>query len=267
MTAEFARLGLRFQRIAAIDGASRVSDEAPPPLSGSPPHRLLSRGEIACFLSHRACWMLVADSEDAYTAIFEDDVHFADDAATMLSRHDWIPPNADLVKVETMLLKTRIGRRTLGAASRFRLARLFSLHTGSAGYILSRQAAKSLLETTADLTGPVDHALFDPHFPSSKALTIYQLVPALCVQDVLPGRAQTARSMPSIINEDRMRESLADRAASVAPAATLVRQGTLPTPLRRLWRRIKIVWLSRKVPAVPFGGTRSVMTPVEHNAL
>ncbi|TIU13190.1 MAG: glycosyltransferase family 25 protein, partial [Mesorhizobium sp.] len=56
MTAEFASLGVQFERVAAIDAQDRP-DLARMPLRVKRKSSLrLADAEIACLLSHKACW-------------------------------------------------------------------------------------------------------------------------------------------------------------------------------------------------------------------
>jgi len=85
VTAEFARIGVAFERVAAIDARDR------PDLAEMPQGKKQLRmadGEIACLLSHKRCWSMIAAGEDAYGAIFEDDVVFADNAGALLTNVD-----------------------------------------------------------------------------------------------------------------------------------------------------------------------------------
>ncbi|MBZ9811021.1 glycosyltransferase family 25 protein [Mesorhizobium sp. ESP-6-2] len=57
-----------------------------------------------------------------------------------------------------------------------------SLHFGTAGYIISKSAAKRLLKLTERFSDPVDHVMFNPAFGVARGLKTYQILPALCVQ-------------------------------------------------------------------------------------
>ncbi|MGX7876464.1 glycosyltransferase family 25 protein [Mesorhizobium sp. ORM6] len=91
MTAEFARIGIGFERVAAIDARQH------PGLMLQPQHplyavRRLSGSEIACLHSHRACWTIIAQDEAPYGAVFEDDMVFSARAGALLADTSWIPP-------------------------------------------------------------------------------------------------------------------------------------------------------------------------------
>lgn len=201
MTAEFARIGVRFERFAAIDAQDRP-DLALMPLRVRRKSTLrMTDAEIACLLSHRACWAIIAAGDDAYGAIFEDDIVFSAKAGALLADAGWIPADADIVKLETFFKKTTIGRKRVRAGHGFCVSRLHRTHIGTAGYIVSRQAARDLVAGTEDIGIPVDHVVFNPSLATSSSKTIYQLVPALCVQDQFLG--DMAVGLPSLLKQDR----------------------------------------------------------------
>lgn len=197
MTAEFDRIGIAFERIAAVDGRSHPELEQQPqhPLYGT--RRLLS-SEIACLHSHRACWSILAQDKARYGAVFEDDVVFSAAAGPLLSDSGWIPADADVVKLETYFKRTLIHRRGISAGHGFSAYRLYKNHPGTGGYIISRQAARDLLEATEKINVTADDLIFTPAFPTSSSKKIYQLVPALCAQDQFVGDR-----LPSLLAEER----------------------------------------------------------------
>lgn len=170
VTAEFAKIGASFERIAAVEASSVV--RAPN----------LTNAETACFGSHRLCWQMIADGDDQYASIFEDDIVFSERAGSLLASDMWIPADADIVKLETFFTPVRVARRRLAIDNGFSLTRMLGQHIGTAGYTLSRRAARNLLEWTKRTRAPVDFAIFSPlHMPCARS-TIYQLTPAICAQ-------------------------------------------------------------------------------------
>ena len=101
VTAEFSRIGVAFERVAGVDATTGVPFAAPP----------LTDAEICCFLSHRRCWRIIADGPDRYGVVFEDDVVFSHDAGAVLADDNWVPRDADVVKLETFFGGVRIGNR------------------------------------------------------------------------------------------------------------------------------------------------------------
>lgn len=200
MTAEFNRIGIAFERVVAVDGYSHPELEQQPqhPMYGA---RQLSRSEIACLHSHRACWTIIGRDDAPYGAVFEDDVVFSANAGRLLAGSGWIPADADIVKLETYFRKTMIHRTGTSAGHGFSLFRLFKLHPGTGGYIVSKKVARHLLDATEKMNFTADDLVFNPAFSNLFGRTIYQLVPALCAQGQFLG--SMAAGLPSLLDEER----------------------------------------------------------------
>ncbi|MEI9420256.1 glycosyltransferase family 25 protein [Mesorhizobium sp. Cs1299R1N1] len=248
-TAEFARIGLGFERVAAIDARDH------PELMLQRQHSLyavrrLSGSEIACLHSHRACWTIIAQDDAPYGAVFEDDIVFSAKAGAVLADTSWIPADADVVKLETFFHTTVIQRERFSVGGGFSLFRLRKNHIGTGGYLLSRQMARALLEATADVNVAVDSLIFDPAFATSSGKTIYQLVPALCAQEQFVGNR-----LPSLVEPGREAEWVASGLAygHRMPAIARIRREA-----RRAARQITDLCRLRRQIVVP-------LAPVEAN--
>ncbi|WP_421914751.1 glycosyltransferase family 25 protein [Mesorhizobium sp.] len=248
MTAEFARIGVAFERVEGIDARARPDLDQMPQKVLYTKRLRLTGGEIACLLSHRACWMMIAGGDDPYVAIFEDDVVFSDEAGALLGHAGWIPADADIVKLETFFRKTMIGRKRIVADDRFSLSRLYTDHTGTGGYIISKQTARDLIEASKEIRVAVDDLVFNPTFPILPRKTIYQLVPALCAQDHLLG--DRAIGLPSLLKEPRDVQWAAIEAAG-KPRKTVA--GRMKVELARVARHIVDFCRLRRQTIVPFG--------------
>jgi glycosyl transferase family 25 len=169
------RHGLTFERLPAVD-ASTIG-----PVSG-----VLRKAEVACFESHRLAWRLLVDSGEPWCAVFEDDVHLSSDIVRLVAEDGWIPAGADLIKLETLSVRTMVGKNGEPAPGGRRLHELLDRHNGAAGYILSRRAAVRLLECTVhveDVNEPVDEVIFNLSRSEPMSLRCLQLIPAVCIQD------------------------------------------------------------------------------------
>jgi len=240
VTAEFSRSGLAFERVAAIDAVDR------PDLSRLATKRM-SSVEVACLLSHRACWATIAAGADSHAAVFEDDVVLSARAGDLLGDAGWIPADADIVKIETFRQKISLKRKRISCGSNFTVSRLLSAHIGAAGYILSKQAARDLFDATENADTPVDQLIFNPLFPTSSSKVIYQLIPAICMQDRLLGKEGSM--LPSLLKSDRARRSKATRASEkgMKNAVTKTR-----TEIKRLVIQIVNIWRLRQRTIIPF---------------
>lgn len=196
MQVQFDRVGIAFTRVLGVDGKllsgqelAAVVDpvqrwEIPMPVS-----------EIGCFLSHKKCIELIAFGADEYVAIFEDDVTLSEDCATLLKQTEWIPEDADIIKIDTQerLVVLEQAKEIPGFGRA--LARLRSKHLCCGGYIVSRKAAKRILTYMDKISVPVDNLIYDPQYELFTQLTVYQLIPALCMQI----------NADSLIEDDRQR--------------------------------------------------------------
>lgn len=182
MTARFSELGVAFERVKAVDGNTLSSDHINAvrlQVRGLLP---LSESEVGCFLSHRKCWELIANGHQSYGCVFEDDVLLSDRLKLFLSDSQWIPGDADVVKLETAGDRIWLDTPVIDLAEGFKLGRLRSVHYRTAGYILSRRAAEHLLSVSQQFYVPVDLVVFDPAHGVANEMVIYQMVPSLCAQ-------------------------------------------------------------------------------------
>ncbi|HWU54702.1 MAG TPA: glycosyltransferase family 25 protein [Rhizomicrobium sp.] len=189
MMRQASSLGLNLERVDALDGKAAAPETIDRWFERGGPLGEIPRGDKACLLSHRRAWEMFLASGDSHAAFFEDDVRLSPAAAALLAGDDWIPADAQVVKLEhygpagqRVLLR---GMRAI--APDFQLGRMLSRHTGAAAYILSRPAAQMLLsQNRFDL--PVDHLLFNPNNSSLFAqLSPWQLVPAIARQEEFVG--------------------------------------------------------------------------------
>jgi glycosyl transferase, family 25 len=164
--------GVAFERISAVDGS-----KDPTTTKG------LSRFELACLESHKLAWRLFLNGREGCACFLEDDLHIWPGLAALTGSGSWIPTGAHSVKLDTYRQKVELAEKRIAIAGR-EIARLYSRHQSSAAYILTREGAARYLDLTASASAPADYALF-PNHPRRLGLRIYQLIPAVAIQDHL----------------------------------------------------------------------------------
>jgi glycosyl transferase family 25 len=164
--------GVAFERISAVDGSN-----------DAPTTKGLSRFELACLESHRLAWRRFLNGPDGCACFLEDDLHIWPGVAGLTGSGSWIPSDAHSVKLDTYRQKVELGEKRVTIGGR-EIARLYSRHQSSAAYILTREGAARYLDLTASASLPADYALFPDH-PRRLGLRIYQLCPAIAIQDHL----------------------------------------------------------------------------------
>ncbi|MBX8814037.1 glycosyltransferase family 25 protein [Pseudochrobactrum algeriensis] len=194
MQEQFAKASVPFERVAAVDGKN-LSDQELASIIRIPSWKEpLTRTEIGCFLSHRKCLELIAQGEDRFAAIFEDDVTLSKDTRQFFESTDWIPDNAELIKIETQGKKVLTDKPVVTIAGHYTVAQLRSQHILAAGYIVSRDCARKLLCRMNDAASPIDHLLFTPSCGFFPQMNVYQVSPAICMQAGLESTLSPERS-------------------------------------------------------------------------
>ncbi|MBF7682337.1 glycosyltransferase family 25 protein [Acinetobacter sp. B5B] len=146
--------------------------------------RYLTSGELACFMSHFLLWQKALDENLPYIAIFEDDIFLGESAVQFLMSDDWIPTTLDVVKLEAFAPKVVLGAKIASVYQRD-ICYLKGANLGAAGYILSKDGAKSLIAfiKNAKILLPLDHMVFELYL-KEKQRVVGQVVPALCIQEL-----------------------------------------------------------------------------------
>lgn len=197
-------LKISFQRIAAIDGTQFDAEILRHWQSVASKEFRPGPCEIACFLSHRVAWSQVANGQSQWAFIAEDDILIHGSLAQFLSDETWIPPDADIVKAETVQKRVWMARCPKHSYDGYAIQKLHSYHGGAAGYFVSRSAASTLLERTMDIAVSPDQVLFNRDIGAISGLGIYQIDPALVAQEwVIKCQADATEALTSTILAER----------------------------------------------------------------
>ncbi|BDA85776.1 hypothetical protein Sa4125_33180 [Aureimonas sp. SA4125] len=191
MEAEAGRLGLAFERFAAVS-VDAVSD-AEAGGFGRSWERPLSKAELACFLSHQALWRRVAETGRPML-ILEDDVRLSPRLAGLCSSPTIeAATDMDLLNLEDFGRRrfvARVLQPLVGDLERLRVSRD---KAGAAAYVLWPDGARKLL-AKAEREGA---APADAFIHSSRGLVAWQCQPALAIQaEVLARRDPSHGDVP-----------------------------------------------------------------------
>lgn len=151
--------------------------------------RDLRHGEVLCsgwaFVSDYDAWRQIATASDTYSLGLEYDSHLSDVTPVVLVDISGIPADADIVRLESTGQWLSLGKPVTTAACR-PIRALRSAAWGAGAYLMSRNAATSLLCSDPALKTPADDFLFNRSGSSiAQSLTTYQTVPAIAVNDKL----------------------------------------------------------------------------------
>lgn len=160
------------ERIPAVDGRKLSESELlkwrqrESPFLDWTTHEL-TPGEIGCFLSHREFWQKVVDERLSHAFVLEDDILLADDCFKILSSADWIPSDADFVKLNlfpTNSTHTYPVSKPVGLVEGREIRRTAGRIYGTGCYVMTEAAARECLEHSGKLSLPVDLFMFDSRF-------------------------------------------------------------------------------------------------------
>ncbi len=179
----FGEQGLDFTVVKAVDAKLLSPEDLKAGRTGKPRFYELGAGEIACFLSHRKCWEIAAQSEDAYTIICEDDIFLGENASAIFGDASWIPADAGVVRLEACRPKTLIAKAAVSTVAGRSLHLLFRAYAGAGAYVVSRSLAEELVRDACGFTDPVDQFLFNPERLKERHEGYYQLSPAVAIQE------------------------------------------------------------------------------------
>ncbi|WP_442586393.1 glycosyltransferase family 25 protein [Methylophilus sp.] len=186
MREKLDELGISFQRVSAVNGMSMTDAEYDDFYNKIGSRSWDKGGGIGCFLSHFETWKLVANGDEDYALVLEDDMHFSADAKKLLSDHSWMPDDFDIIRLETSTSKVLLKdlKDVSVSQNKRHLAKLVSTAWCAGAYIISKKCAQNLLAVD-----PKNYMLLDAFLfcyeesPVPSSISLYQVSPAIAIQD------------------------------------------------------------------------------------
>ena len=204
MEKELAGAGIEAEFVNAVDGR-RFGPTCAASLAKRNRVRAISLAEAACALSHRKIWRKFLRSGAPFAVVLEDDVLLGRGVAEVLES-DWTRWRFDVVKLETRLERGWLSPSagSVHGHPERSVRRLYSGNLGTAAYVVSAPGARRLLRLTREFAEPLDVALFSERAVRADALAIFQLQPAIAVQEELLARKTMIDStLGSAIGDER----------------------------------------------------------------
>ncbi|WP_438012703.1 glycosyltransferase family 25 protein [Psychrobacter raelei] len=217
ITNEFGKQQVDFEFFDALtpETAKQYITDNALPFELEPDH--LTPVELACMMSHVAVWKKALDEGVSHFTVFEDDVYLGQDAAFFLNDSDWIKPDWDIIKIETVDNKVLLNTKEQTSIEKQRqLIPLKGKHLGAGAYTLSRQGAQKVLNYTLQhIMLPIDETVFRDLI-NENVIPVYQMVPALCIQDIILNKSAESLVLPSTLEEDRRRRMRSEKKKGLA---------------------------------------------------
>jgi len=147
---------LSYERIEAVDGDdmqnSTISDVYD--FNKSSYHKHMTKGEIACYLSHVRTWQKIVDEKLDYAVIFEDDILLQDSIQQGLQAIGSINEPWDLIKLAEAPVKRKVMHHI--PVHEFSLVTYNKVPIRCCAQVISLAGAKKLLANNTKVTRPID---------------------------------------------------------------------------------------------------------------
>jgi glycosyl transferase family 25 len=122
--------------------------------------RTMTRGELGCYSSHYALWKLLLDSPDLdQLIVLEDDVIVDWKAVAAISQHDFAKDGNHYIRLFQKRMGRFIPRRRHYVMKHLRLIEALDLVYGTQGYVITKQAARTLVNASNTVVRPIDDQL------------------------------------------------------------------------------------------------------------
>lgn len=237
MAGQLDGLGLEWSQVPAVD-AQTASDAEIGREVALECHRVrMGRGSQCCAITNFRIFRELAEGNAPAALVLQDDVQLSPEVAPFLRDASWLPEGIGLVQLEKYGRKrsNRLAGPPLGASpvKGREVRRLYSRTGGAGAFIITRDAARTIIKRKGILDVPIDHFLFSPNASwVFDAVGVAIVTPALAVQ--------RQEDFESDIARERKRPK------------------PLPARLKRLWMEVNRTpmqaraWASGARP-VPFG--------------
>ena len=206
MNSRFKELEIPVERISAVDG-SLFTDGIPSCYTGATVRypRLMSAGEVACFLSHRKCWERLLDSSEDWALCMEDDLVISERARQFMQSADWIPSQVKILQLSTLRYNCtgRNRKQKIKIDDKTDLVMpLLPSPVGTQAYLISREAAQWAVEHSEKFNCPVDEFLFSLWFEMANRFPTWRISPVCVVEKQIESNItgrKTMRKLPFFV--------------------------------------------------------------------
>lgn len=185
---QFDQLNLPITRISGVDGrqlsAETLRNIQMPLKDKWEFPRLLSPGEVGCYLSHIKCWELLAKSKESWALIIEDDIQISPEAADFFRDASWIPKDLELVQPFNFFddCTMKVAKHEYSVMHGRKLMHPYKPYpVGTLAYFITRKCAVDALAASRKLGMPVDEFLFGPMSSWAKKHPVWKLNPVLAL--------------------------------------------------------------------------------------
>ncbi|WP_324682030.1 glycosyltransferase family 25 protein [Bibersteinia trehalosi] len=179
---EFGKQNIPFEFFDAITPDDL--DEQSKKLGISISESILTRGEIACAMSHLSVIHKAKAENLDYVCIFEDDVYLGENIADFLN-DKYVNNDVSIVKIEHNIPKLNVSLFPEKVYKARKFYRLKGINMGCGGYIVTKKGIDFITKNIKAIKDvEIDNLLFRDLL-KEKDYLVWQMWPAICIQDCI----------------------------------------------------------------------------------
>ncbi|KZW98349.1 glycosyl transferase family 25 [Pseudoalteromonas luteoviolacea] len=180
-----AEQNITFERISGVYGKSlpdsEINKHYNAQLNRERFYRVLGKGEIGCYYSHRKAWQTIVDRKLDYAIVLEDDFRIAGDLKRVFDTLQTLKFDWKLIKLAAYENRERPIEFNHPLNSEFNLVVHKKAMTGCCAQAITLEGAKALLKATDQFGRPVDTDI--QHIWETK-VPVYSMMPYYIEQDL-----------------------------------------------------------------------------------
>jgi len=190
MSKQLNQINVSWQRFSAVDALKASDEELNEYVDAEGPIPRMGKGARACTVGHFKIWKKFLETGASVAFILEDDAliskHFPEFMREALKYTDKV----DILNFNRQNSKGVDKKLVVSAASPiknkiFEAKKLLAPHYGTAGYMITRDAANRLVNEVKRTNMPIDCLLFSPNVSKvSRDFRVYQTFPAMVEPDI-----------------------------------------------------------------------------------
>jgi len=181
---QLKELGLRGTRVAAVTPADIADHLLAKYCPGFGPH-LLSPPELACTFSHIKTLRLIAEGNETFGVVLEDDAILSRSLTMFLKAFEGAAPSVDVLKLDSQNDGCRVVGRQDDRIDGVFLREIVSPRASAAAYLVSRKAAQEIADHRDILRAPIDLTLYHPISRVVRGLRVRHAEPGLAAHPQL----------------------------------------------------------------------------------
>lgn len=185
MSRQLNQTNLTWQRFVAVDALEASEEELNEYVDAEGPIPRMGKGARACTVGHFKIWKQFLETEASVAFILEDDALISKNFSDFISEALKYTDKVDILNFNRQNSKGMNKKLVVSTVNPikneiFEAKKLLAPHYGTAGYMITREAASTLINDVKRTNMPIDCLLFSPNVSKvSRDFRVYQTFPAM----------------------------------------------------------------------------------------